>query len=195
MIRIYLAAVDLIPAAVVLVPLFLIFYGTAYEKNLRKSAYYCVFCLYLSAVFSLVGIPNVTYFRPEANLNLIPFAGIVADIKNSILNVMLFVPLGLFLPVLWEQFRKLHSAVVFGFSMSLVIELLQLLTYRATDVNDLITNSLGTAVGYLLSKSFACRHPAIGKGKWDVYGLWALSFSVMFFIHPFLSPMIWDRIL
>ena len=70
MIRVFLAAVDVVPAAIVLVPLFAGLYFTAYKHNFRKSALYCVFCLYLAAVFSLVGIPNVTYIRPEINLNL-----------------------------------------------------------------------------------------------------------------------------
>ena len=89
MIRVYLAVVDVIPAALVLVPLFLILYATAYKHNLRKTVLYCLFCLYLSAVFSLVGIPNVMYFRPGLKLNLIPFYGIVNDLKNSFLNVIL----------------------------------------------------------------------------------------------------------
>jgi len=195
MIRIYLALVDVVPAAATLVPLFLILYMTAYHRNLRKSILHCLFCLYLAAVFSLVGIPNVTYFRPEANWNLIPLLGIVEDLKNSILNILLFVPLGCFLPVLWERFRKMTSAVLFGFGLSLMIELLQLLTYRTTDVNDLITNSLGTVVGFLIIKSVIGKIASIGKGRWDVFVLSGTSFGVMFFLHPFLSPMIWDRIL
>lgn len=195
MIRIYLAMVDLVPAAIVLIPLFLILYGTVYRRNIRQSVYYCLFCLYLSAIFSLVGVPNILYFRPDLNLNLIPFYGIIDDLKNSILNVALFVPLGCFLPILWSRFRKLAPVVFFGFGLSVMIEVLQMLTYRASDVNDLITNVLGTAVGYLLMKPFFMRFPENGKGSMDAYFLIVLSFSVMFFLHPVLSPLIWDRIL
>lgn len=195
MIRIYLAAVDVVPAAIVIVPVFLILYGTAYQRDFRKTILYCLFCLYLAAVFSLVGIPNVTYFRPDLNLNLIPFLGMVTDLKNSLLNIALFVPLGFFLPLLWDRFRKAGYAIIFGFFLSLTIELLQTLTYRATDVNDLLTNLAGTVVGYFLAKAIVGSNPSIGKGRGEVYYLCALSFSVMFIIHPFLSPMIWDRIL
>lgn len=195
MIRVFLAAVDLVPAAVVLIPLFLFLYLTVYKRNLRKSVLYCLFCLYLSAVFVLVGIPNVTYFRPGLKLNLVPFVGIVADLKNSILNVALFVPLGIFLPVLWERYRKLGSAILLGLGSSLSIELLQMLTYRATDVNDLITNVLGTVFGFWIAKPLADKLSPIAKGSGEVCSLWLLAFSVMFFLHPFLSPLIWDRIL
>lgn len=195
MVRIYLTMVDVIPAAVVLIPLFLILYCTVYKRSFRKTFLYCLFCLYMSAMFSLVGIPNVTYFRPSLNMNLIPFRGIVVDLKNSLLNIALFIPLGCFLPVLWARFRKMTSVAAFGFGLSVFIELMQMLTYRATDVNDVITNVIGTAIGLLLAKPVITRYPSVGRNRIDVYSLCVLSFGVMFFLHPFLSPMIWDRIL
>ena len=195
MTRIYLAAIDVVPAAVVLIPVFLILHYTVYVRNRRKSILYCLFCLYLAAVFSLVGIPTVTYVRPDLNLNWIPFRGIVDDFKNSALNILLFVPLGFFLPVLWGRFRRMLPAALFGCGLSLMIELLQLLTYRATDVNDLITNVLGTGIGFLLARPIAERFSIVSRGSKEPYVLCALSFCVMFFFHPFLSPFIWDRIL
>ena len=195
MYRVFLAAVDIVPAMVVLIPVFGVLYGTVYGFDLKKSVFYCLFCLYLSAMFVLVGIPNVIYFRPEINLNLIPFLGMIADLKNCVLNVALFVPLGFFLPVLWQKFRRGSACVSFGFFLSLAIELLQMLTFRTTDVNDLITNTFGTFLGFLLAKSVARKVFWTGENGQDLYLLTALSFGVIFFIHPFLSPLIWDRIL
>ena len=195
MYRFYLAAVDVIPAAVVLVPLFLILYVTAFERNLIKSGMYCLFSLYLSAIFSLVGLPNVLYVRPEINLNLIPLLGIIEDLSNSLLNVLLFIPLGLFLPVIWLRYRNIKSTVAFGIGLSIMIELLQMLTFRATDVNDLITNTAGTAIGFLLIQPIICKLPAVEQGKREAYALLAAAFGVMFFLHPFLSTVIWDSIL
>ncbi|MBR2421790.1 MAG: VanZ family protein [Oscillospiraceae bacterium] len=195
MYRFFLAAVDVVPAALVLLPLFWILYLTVYQRNVRKSILCCLYCLYLAAVFSLVGIPNVTYFRPDVNLNLIPFRGMVEDLKNGMLNVVLFVPLGFFLPVLWRRFRRPGPCLAFGFSLSLSIELLQLLTFRATDVNDLITNTLGTLLGFLMARRLAAKHSPAGEGTGEPVWLTALAFAVMFFAHPFLSPWLWDRIL
>lgn len=195
MFRFYLAAVDVVPAAVVLLPLFLVFYCTIWKNEGRTCVWCCLFCLYLSAVFALVGVPNVKYVRLDVNLNLIPVLGLIADWKNSFLNIVLFVPLGFFLPVLWNRYRRFFPAFFFGLGLSLLIELLQMLTYRATDINDLITNALGTAVGFWLAKPVAEKVPAAAEGKAGAYALCALSFGVMFFLHPILSPMIWDRIL
>lgn len=200
MFRIILAAMDVIPAAVVLVPVFLLLYVTVYKRDLKKSVLSCVFSLYLAAVFSLVGIPNITYVRFEVNLNLIPILGLVDDFKNSILNVLLFVPLGWMLPVLWKKYRKRRETVLFGLGMSLVIELLQMFTFRATDINDLIMNGIGTYLGFLLADALIKKYPVIRdavneeKTK-ELYGVWAITFGVMFFLHPFLSSAIWDRIL
>lgn len=195
MFRIFMAAADVVPAAVVLIPVFGVLYGCASNFDLRKSVLYCLFCLYLSAVFSLVGIPNVTYCRPELNLNLVPFAGMIGDMKNSILNVILFVPLGLFLPLLWREYRRLRPGAVFAFGLSLAIELMQILTFRATDVNDLITNIVGYLVGFLAVKPLVNKLTVEGTGVKDVYLLCILTFGIMFFVHPFLSPLIWDSIL
>ena len=137
MYRFYLAAIDMLPGAALLIPIYFIL-NQIYFRNSRKSILYFLFSCYLSVVYVLVGLPNVTYIRPELNLNLIPFAGMLADLKNSILNVLLFIPLGIMLPLLWNKFKTLKCTLLFGFGMSLTIELLQILTFRATDVNDLI---------------------------------------------------------
>ena len=195
MYRILLTAVDIIPAAVVLIPVFCVLYRKIFECDLRKTVLYCLFCLYVSAVFALVGIPNVYYFRPEINLNLIPLRGMLEDLSNGLLNIVLFVPLGLFLPMLWQRFRRPMNCIVLGLCFSLIIELLQMLTFRATDVNDLITNTAGTMVGFLLAKPLTRNFPTVGEGAKDVYILMVLSFGVMFFLQPLLSPLIWDNLL
>ena len=195
MYRFFLAIIDIVPAAIVLVPLFVVLYATAFKRNIMKSCLYCLFSLYLSAVFSLVGIPNVVYVRPEINLNLIPLLGIIEDLSNSLLNVLLFIPLGLLLPMIWMRYRNVKSTVALGIGLSMMIELLQMLTFRATDVNDLITNTSGAAVGFLLAAPVLRKFPAVAQGKKDAYMLLAVSFGVMFFLHPFLSPLIWDKFL
>ena len=92
MYRFYLAAIDILPAALLFAPAYLIL-NKAYCHNSRKSFLYFLFSCYLSAVYVLVGMPNITYIRPELNLNLIPIIGMIDDWKNSILNILLFVPL------------------------------------------------------------------------------------------------------
>ena len=68
---------------------------------------------------------------------------------NVLLNIALFVPLGVLLPLLWKPFRKWYAALGAGFGVSLLIELTQLFTGRGMcDVNDLFTNTLGAMLGW-----------------------------------------------
>ena len=195
MYRFYLAAVDMLPGILILAPTYWIL-NKAYFHDARKSFFYFVFSCYLSVVYVLVGMPNVTYIRPEINLNLIPFIGMIGDWKNSILNVLLFIPLGAMLPVLWNKFRTRRYTVLFGFGTSLTVELLQMLTFRATDINDLITNTLGAYLGFLCAKYLFKKHHIAGPYPTrEAVIVIVMAVLVMFFVYPFVSAALWDFIL
>ena len=104
-------------AAVLLLPVFLVLNRRLFRDGKKTTAYF-LFACYLAAVYALVGLPNVTYVRLELKLNWIPFMGMIGDLKNSILTVALFLPLGMFLPVLWKKYRVMKRTVLFGFGLS-----------------------------------------------------------------------------
>ncbi|MCR5629438.1 VanZ family protein [Eubacterium sp.] len=65
-------------------------------------------------------------------------------------NIGMFVPTGIILPILYKGVNRLWKAVAIGFGMSFIIEVSQLLFYeRTSDVDDLILNTIGVAIGYL----------------------------------------------
>lgn len=69
--------------------------------------------------------------------------------KNMILNILMFVPLGFWLPVGYKWFRKFWRTYLFGFLATLGIETLQILLSRGLfEVADLVHNTLGAMVGY-----------------------------------------------
>ena len=199
MYRFYLAAADMLPSVAVFIPIYCILSRFYYHSAGKTILYFLLSC-YLSAVYVLVGLPNVTYIRPEMNLNLIPFIGMIADFQNSVLNILLFIPLGIMLPALWKKYRVLKRTLLFGFAMSIAIELLQILTFRATDVNDLITNTVGTFLGFLFAKTFikkfpAAKDPADTTNSEELIIVSVIVWLVMFFIYPFVSALFWDLIL
>ena len=108
--------------------------------------------LIAAGVDAVVGLPCITYIRLDFNYNFVPFLHMFSDYRSSLLNVLLFVPLGFFLPLFWKKFSAFGHTLLFGFCTSLLIELLQIFTFRATDVNDLMTNTVGTVLGYLLAR-------------------------------------------
>ena len=150
MYRILSIGLELFAAAIVLVPLLLVL-QKVYFHNGKRTILLLLFSCYLAAMYIVVGLPSITYFRFDVSLNWIPFWGMMADIQNSILNVILFVPFGFFLPLLWKRFRSFKATVLLGLGTTLFIETVQIFTFRATDINDIITNMAGTIIGYWLT--------------------------------------------
>lgn len=191
--RIISMCLDAAIAAVVLIPLFLYLDKRLFHHR-KRTLGFLLFAVYLCGMFAVVGLPDICYVRFRPNLNLIPFAYMFSDFTNSFLNVVLFVPLGFFLPVFWERFRTFHKALFFGFSCSAIIEFLQIFTYRATDVNDLITNVLGTFLGWCIARLVLRFVSAFSPGEQtnEVYVVCGSAFGVMFFIQPFLADVVWS---
>lgn len=98
-------------------------------------------------------------FDPDAiipfNLNLIPFNKLFwcEDTKMVLMNlfgnILMFIPTGIILPIIYKWVDRLYKALLIGALISLTIELMQLPFYvRMTDTNDLILNTLGVLIGY-----------------------------------------------
>lgn len=189
--RILFMCLDAALAAVFLVPLFLIL-NRRYFRSRRKTFCYLLLAVYLCGVYAVVGLPTVNYIRFDPNFNFVPFAYMFSDFTNSFLNVLLFLPLGGLLPLFWKDFKKFLPTVLFGFCTSLLIEVLQLFTLRATDVNDLMTNTLGTVIGWCCARCLLRLVPGIVPG-WktkEVFVVCGAAFAVMFFAQPFLAELV-----
>lgn len=84
-------------------------------------------------------------------------------------NILLFVPLGMFVRALLS--RGLGTTVLAGFGLSLAVELTQLTgtwfvfpcPYRVFDVHDLLANTVGTLIGGLMA-------PALRRLPWQHTG-------------------------
>ena len=190
--RVFFMGIDAAIAALAFVTFFL-FLSRKYFHDRKRAVGYAAFSVYLCAMFAVVGLPDICYVRFHPNINLRPFAYMFSDFANSFLNVVLFVPLGFFLPLFWRTYRKLGSTVLFGLCLSTFIEVLQIFTLRATDVNDLLTNTFGSFVGWCFARLALRFVPGIcpeESGGW----LWIVcisTFLCMFFLHPFLEELVW----
>ena len=77
--------------------------------------------------------------------------GIRAFLANLFGNVLAFMPFGFFMPILRLRLRKWYCMLGMTFLLSLMIEITQLLTRVGSfDVDDLILNTSGGILGYLL---------------------------------------------
>lgn len=68
---------------------------------------------------------------------------------NLVGNVALFLPMGVFSPLLFKRTDRFWSILKVGFLASLSFEVFQLVTgFGVFDVDDLILNTLGTLLGW-----------------------------------------------
>lgn len=75
----------------------------------------------------------------------------------------MFMPIGFFSPLLWTKLNSLKKVTLFGFGISFIIEFTQLFLSRATDIDDLILNTIGAMLGYLVLLAFKKLIPAVDK--------------------------------
>lgn len=164
-----LELLDKLCGAVVSLPLVLVYiFVFDRERAKRRWGWMVLLTLYLNAMYIVIGVPGVQYICWDPTLNLIPFQDFSArNMEGMVLNAIMFAPLGFLLPAYFERYRHWGRTLAAGFLTSLTVELIQLFTFRATDVDDLIMNTLGTLVGFLLAKLVLRRRTAVYRGKKD----------------------------
>jgi glycopeptide antibiotics resistance protein len=89
-------------------------------------------------------------------IDLIPFnmyGGTRYIVLYAVANAVIFFPVGILLPVIWEKMNSLKMILLAGFLFSLFIELSQLaFQCGMCQTEDLLMNTLGAGVGYLIYK-------------------------------------------
>lgn len=197
MFRIYSVLIEILAAAVFIIPIFAI-YNRLFFHSGKQTVIYSLFGLYFSAILGLVGFPNVKSLTIDFSVNLIPFIDMISDFVNACLNVLLFVPFGLFLPILWSKFRNIKDTILMGLLTSCIIEISQIFTFRTTDINDLITNTVGTIIGYYVAQYITgkfIRHIVSDSKDRDFYLICVSVGLIMFLLQPFISSLLWDMVL
>lgn len=157
------------------------------EKSLAYLIFFTLFYAYLVMVldYTLVQYQSLLilkHFDPHLilngqaagkSVNLVPLVTLTAqDLRTSLLNILLMIPFGFGLPFITDF--RMKNVVLSGALFSVAIELLQLLTglmgkttFRVTDINDVIFNTVGVAIGYILFVGFTRIYRQIFD-KWKI---------------------------
>ena len=126
-------------------------------KNHQKFCFYkeifvLLFILYVMCLFEIVTLQDQNYGLS----NYIPFkeifryeVGSSLFVKNIIGNVLLFLPYGYFASE-YIKSKKLAAPCFLTFIVSFTIEVVQYNIGRTFDIDDVILNTLGGLLGYLL---------------------------------------------
>lgn len=164
-----LVLLDRFCGAIVSLPLVLIYVFTFDRERAKRRWFSMVLLvLYLNAMYIVIGVPGFSYICWDPTVNLIPFQDFSrSNLLGMILNVVMFMPLGFLLPVYFERYRQWGRTLAAGFLTSVAVELIQLFTFRATDVDDLLMNTLGAVVGFLAAKLIFRFRSTVYQGKKD----------------------------
>ena len=174
------AASDMVFDLLTALPFVLLWIGSVAFLRLRKRqtvaylAFFTIFYIYLYKVldYTLLQYQSLLLMRyvmpnlmlrgepAEESINLIPLVTLMPhDLETSLLNVLLLIPFGFGLP--FVTLLHMKETVLLGALLSIAIELLQLVTgliggvtFRVADANDLLFNTLGVALGYVLFVGF-----------------------------------------
>lgn len=143
-------------AVVFLVQLFLLLRSR--RSSWPRTALVATISVYAAGIFAntifpifLTPVPNDQPWTPA--LALIPFSDYWVD--DALVNVAVFAPLGILIPLLMRR-PSWWKVLVVAAAVSLTIELLQLAAQRffsgghVADINDFIWNTVGGVLGYVI---------------------------------------------
>jgi glycopeptide antibiotics resistance protein len=140
-----------------------------------------LFAVYLIAIISqtiipkwVLGINNeviISWPGITQTYNFVPFRSIVnyftvtyspyqtfsegleVNMVNLVGNLFMLTPLSFFTPILFEKKQSIRAVLCIGIMCSALIEVIQFFIGRISDVDDIILNSIGVLIGYLLYRA------------------------------------------
>ena len=163
------------------------------RTNFIHMIWVFIFLYYVYLVLETTGIGTIWEIglypgmKLQEEINLIPFRDGIS--LSMLLNVVMFMPLGFLLPLLWKEYQSLVRTAIIGFCFSCGIEFCQLFNRRVSDVDDLLMNTLGAILGWLIwivfsritHLKYGRRNQGFGGKEGAVY--LALSLVGQFFLY------------
>ncbi|MEK4091788.1 VanZ family protein [Viridibacillus sp. FSL H8-0110] len=157
-----LPVIIIIVVEFLLIALYYFFYYRKQQTDIKKIQIKklilgALFIGYIVFVCELTIIGRGTSHYLQMNLN--PFSGYIdawkkyslRDLQNCIFNILMFVPLGIFLPLIIVKTKEFKWLLFVVVSTTLSIETYQTLSGAGIfELDDLINNSLGGIIGYQL---------------------------------------------
>ncbi|MDP2090738.1 MAG: VanZ family protein [Candidatus Gracilibacteria bacterium] len=164
---------------IISIPIYVIFIIVLKVKKIRfnKILLYSLFYFYIISLLAVTlfpipiqGLNEIGIYNKDTN-NYIPFMSIIdiinkqldiiIKIKQIIGNIVLFIPMGFFVPLIWENKKFINKTLLIVLLCTIGIEITQLFisnligfSYKITDVDDILLNSLGGIIGFYLYKMF-----------------------------------------
>lgn len=155
-----------------------------WRADIKREVGMGIFFLYVAGLLAMTLVMDAEYGslsdmvgRAQARIsfgegiNLIPLRTITGFLKSStdrdvfliniVGNIIMFVPWGVGLTMLWKKNRNLLRIILWSAGLPVFIEGMQLFVGRSVDVDDWILNFIGSFVGglfFCLTKTFPYRY-------------------------------------
>lgn len=168
---------DFCRVVLIALPFYLLIRKPWRNWSVREAAL-AAFVLFMIGLWMLtIGIPYkspvtminraISRMQSGEGMNLVPFRTIERYIHfwdadlflvNVVGNIVMFMPWGFGLVLLWKRKQRLWSVFLHALGLTVFIEFVQLFVGRSVDVDDVILNFLGSCLGaimyFLLRKLF-----------------------------------------
>ena len=138
-----------------------------WTKRQKRKVTFVQFAVLITFGVYLLCMINLVFFPIEVNIgryanqtpwyktiNFIPVLTI--DVKTFLLNVIMLIPFGMYIPFLMKTEISVKKIAILGFGLSLSFEVVQLMirvvlgSGRSTDINDLLANTAGAIIGFFI---------------------------------------------
>lgn len=145
------------------ISIFLTIYFLIYKKIMKgtkklkasKILLWSIFLIYTVIVLGATFIHRTPVMYENINLHI--FSSYIKvwnrfsllELRNIIFNILMFLPFGFVLPLLFKKCEKFYITYFLGLCMTISIEVLQLISKRGIfEIDDIINNTLGCMIGY-----------------------------------------------
>lgn len=120
------------------------------EKVVLCSTFIIYLVVVLGATLLRPGyMESAFYWRIFSSYKAAWVSGSYTEWRNLILNIMMFVPLGIYIPIVFQRLNKFYKVYLVGLLLSVSIEIIQWKVGSGVgEMDDIFNNTLGTMIGY-----------------------------------------------
>lgn len=152
-----LAIIFIIILNILALPFLLHFKKKGISITRQMSYLGLIYSIFLIVFATILFVP-ITLHPSKHILNIKPFNWlkeknfIELATTEKLPNIMLFIPFGFFLPLTFQNKRKLSKTVFISLIITFSVEFIQYFIGRSSDIDDIIMNLLGAIIGYIIFK-------------------------------------------
>ena len=146
MMRIMVRAMKYLPYGIIAVLLVMLIFRS------KRATSIFLFLVYMAIVGCITLLSREPGSREGIDFALFSTLGVWDRADAFVVeNVLLFIPIGVLLPMIWKRCQNVVLCLIAGGVISIMIEGSQYITKRGfVQLDDIVTNVMGTFIGFLL---------------------------------------------